>query len=145
MKQQDVEATEITATDPPLDTQPLATRMAQLVDERKASDIQVLRVRELVSYADWFVICSAASDRQVDAIADHVRSTLKEERDRAPLSAEGTKSSQWVVVDYGEVVLHIFFEPVRTFYQLEELWAEAPRLDWQADPADAPGPENAAG
>ncbi len=138
MKQQDVEATEITATDPPLDTQPLAARVAALVDERKASDIQVLRVRELVSYADWFVICSAASDRQVDAIADHVRATLKAERGTVPLSAEGTRTSQWVVVDYGEVVLHIFFEPVRAFYQLEELWAEAPRLDWQAADA-APG------
>jgi len=145
LKQQDVEATEITATDPPLDTQPLAARVAALADERKASNIQVLRVRELVSYADWFVICSAASDRQVDAIADHIRSTLKAERGTAPLSSEGTRSSQWVVVDYGEVVVHIFYEPVRAFYQLEELWAEAPRLDWQANDGASAGPEHAAG
>ena len=72
---------------------------------------------------------SARSDRQVAAICRHIDDTLRVEDDRRPLSIEGNKQNHWVVVDYGDAVVHIFYEPVRTFYELERLWADAPELE----------------
>ena len=125
-------ATEPEASSPellPLESRQDAERIALLAAERKATDVRVLRVRELVQYTDFFVICSARSDRQVAAIREHVQSGMKAERDLRPLSVEGTDTHQWAVVDFGEVVVHIFFEPVREFYQLESLWSDAKEIE----------------
>ena len=113
----------------PLDTQPLVERIASLAWDKKATNVRALRVRELVHYTDWFITMSARSDRQVAAIYRHIDDTLRVEDDRRPLSIEGTQQNHWVVVDYGDVVVHIFYEPVRTFYELERLWADAPELE----------------
>jgi ribosome-associated protein len=99
----------------------------QAVLERKALDIVALDVRELTTMADVFIICSGRSNRQVSAIAEHIRTTLKKHRIR-PLSVEGRKEGHWVLMDYGHVVIHIFYEPVRSFYNLESLWADAVRI-----------------
>lgn len=117
----------------PLESRQDAERIALLAAERKATDVRVLRVRELVQYTDFFVICSARSDRQVAAIREHVQATMKAERGLRPLSVEGTDTHQWAVIDFGEVVVHIFFEPVREFYQLESLWSDAKEI-----PVDLP-------
>ena len=113
----------------PLDTQPLVERISSLAWDKKATNVRALRVRELVHYTDWFITMSARSDRQVAAIYRHIDDTLRVEDNRTPLSIEGTQQNHWVVVDYGDVVVHIFYEPVRTFYELERLWADAPELE----------------
>lgn len=113
----------------PLDNQPLAERIAQLAADVKGTHIRALRMRELVQYTDWFVVVSGRSDRQVGAIWEHVTDVLREEDGIRPLSVEGSEQNQWVLVDFGDVVLHVFYEPVRDFYQLEQLWGTAPELD----------------
>ena len=105
----------------------LAKRVAVLASERKAIDIQVLELAKLTSFTDYFVVCSGSSDRQVKAIADSVEVSLKEEGQR-PIGAEGAAGSKWVLVDYGSVVLHVFYEAEREYYALEKLWFDAPRL-----------------
>ncbi len=91
---------------------------------RKARDMLLLDVRELTTLADVFMLCTGRSNRQVSAIADHIRRFLKEHGIR-PLYVEGMKEGHWVLLDYGQVVIHVFYEPVRQFYDLESLWADA--------------------
>ncbi|HMA85284.1 MAG TPA: ribosome silencing factor [Desulfosalsimonadaceae bacterium] len=91
---------------------------------RKASDLLLLDVRELTTLADVFMLCTGRSNRQVSAIADHIRRFLKDHGIR-PLYVEGMKEGHWVLLDYGQVVIHVFYEPVRQFYDLESLWADA--------------------
>ncbi|HSM74708.1 MAG TPA: ribosome silencing factor [Desulfobacterales bacterium] len=95
---------------------------------RKAIGVVVLDVHDLTSLADYFIICSGKSNRQVSAIADHVQRELKIAGIR-PLSVEGAREGHWVLLDYGYVVIHVFYEPVRHFYDLEGLWADAPRVE----------------
>ena len=86
-----------------------------------------MEVGQLTSLADYFIICAGRSDTQVQAITQSIEENLGRLGAR-PLSVEGYTSGQWVVMDYGDVVVHIFFEPVREFYDLERLWARAPRV-----------------
>ena len=95
--------------------------------ERKAEDILVLDMRKLTSVADAFLICSGRSNRQVTAIADSVQKALKKQNIR-PLSVEGKTDGHWVLMDYGHVIIHIFYETVREFYDLEGLWRDAERV-----------------
>ena len=95
--------------------------------ERKAYDLVVMEVGQLTSLADYFLICTGRSDTQVQAITQSVEDHLRRAGSR-PLSIEGAASAQWVVIDYGDVVVHVFNEPVRDFYDLERLWARAPRV-----------------
>ncbi|MCW7755152.1 ribosome silencing factor [Desulfobotulus sp. H1] len=94
---------------------------------RKAESIVALDLRALISYADVFLVMSVNSTRQAKAVADHIRRKLKEHSVR-PLGIDGVEEGQWVLMDYGNVILHIFHEPVRSFYDLEGLWADAPRF-----------------
>jgi len=94
---------------------------------KKAFDIVVLDVQNLTSIADTFIICSGRSNRQVIAIAKHIHIELKKQRVQ-PLGIEGLKEGHWVVLDYGHVIIHVFYEPVREFYNLEGLWIEAKRI-----------------
>ena len=87
----------------------------------------LLKVRELSSFADYFIICSGTSDRQVRSIADHIEERLKKEG-VLPLGIEGRQGGQWILMDYGEVIFHVFYEATREFYDIERLWAEAPSL-----------------
>lgn len=107
--------------------QALARKIAQLVLDKKAKDVLILDVRGMTSYADYFVIASGESDRQVSAMADNVLSEMKQAENLRPIGHEGTETGQWVLIDYGEVVVHLFFEEVRAFYDLEGLWADAAR------------------
>lgn len=95
---------------------------------RKAGRISVLDLRGISPVADYFIICSAKSTRQTDAIADHILSELRAKGVKA-LSADGQGDSQWVLLDYGYVMIHVFYEPVRDFYDLEGLWMDAPRIE----------------
>ncbi len=99
----------------------------QAVLGKKAESVVILGVQELTSLADAFIICSGKSNRQVMAIAEHIKTSLKKQQMQA-LRIEGLKEGHWVLMDYGDVIIHIFYEPVRTLYDLEGLWADAPRL-----------------
>ena len=96
--------------------------------EKKALDVEILDMDGLVDYTDIFVICSARNRRQVRAIAEAVRATVKADLGRYANGVEGLDAARWVLVDFGEVVVHIFDEPLRGFYDLDGLWADAPRL-----------------
>lgn len=95
---------------------------------RKAMELVVLDVTRVTDVADIFMICSGRSSRQVSAIAEFIESELKKSGIR-PLAVEGIKDGQWVLIDYGHVVIHVFYDPVRRFYDLESLWADAGRID----------------
>ena len=102
----------------------LARRIVELAEDKKAADIVLLELAPLTTLADYFVICSGGSERQLDAIADGVVSTLRDDRVR-PIGREGTASSHWVLIDYGSVIVHIFTPPERDYYGLEKHWSEA--------------------
>ena len=95
--------------------------------QRKAKDLMVLQVKALSSFADYFMICSGTSDRQVKAIASWLQESLKKSG-MIPLGLEGMQHGQWVLMDYGDIIIHIFYEPLRGFYDLEKFWSEAPKM-----------------
>jgi ribosome-associated protein len=105
----------------PLD---LARRVVELAEDKKAADIVLLELAPLTTLADYFVICSGGSERQLDAIADGIISTLRDERIR-PIGREGTAASHWVLIDFGSVIVHVFTPPERDYYALEKHWSEA--------------------
>ena len=105
----------------------------QAVLDRKAMQVVALDVRELTSIADAFIICSGRSNRQVSAIAEHIERQLRGHKIK-PLSVEGTAEGHWVLMDYGHVIIHVFFDPVREFYDLEGLWSDARRIPIPAAP-----------
>ena len=106
----------------------LATEIAKLALEKKASDIIILKVAPLTSIADYFVICSGSTNTQVKAIAEHVVSELKEKRNR-PQHIEGLGNQEWVLLDYIDVIAHIFQPHKREFYGLERLWGDAEKIE----------------
>lgn len=95
--------------------------------DRKAYDLVVLDTAELTSVADYFVICSGRSDTQVQAIADAIEHDGRE-RGMRPLAIEGREQGRWALLDFDDVVVHVFYAPVREFYELERLWIRAPRV-----------------
>jgi ribosome-associated protein len=106
---------------PPLD---VARRIVDTAEDKKAADIVLLELGELTTVADYFVICSGGSERQIDAIADGIVDTLRLDGVR-PIGREGTPDSHWVLLDFGSVIVHIFTPPERDYYQLERHWAQA--------------------
>jgi len=98
----------------------------QALQARKAMHLVVLEMEDLTSVADAFIICSGKSHRQVTAIADFVQRELKKQG-KSPLNVEGKKDGHWILMDYGDVIIHIFYEPLRHFYDLEGLWIDAKR------------------
>jgi ribosome-associated protein len=102
----------------------LARRIVELAEDKKAADIVLLELAPITSLTDYFVICSGGSERQLDAIADGIISTLRDEKIK-PIGREGTPASHWVLVDYGSVIVHIFTPPEREYYGLEKHWSEA--------------------
>jgi ribosome-associated protein len=102
--------------------------LARFALEKKACDLVVMEVRELTSIADYFIICSGRSDRQVQSIAQGIDENLSK-AGLAPLSVEGASRGHWVLMDFSDVIVHIFYEPVREFYDLDGLWGDAPRSE----------------
>jgi ribosome-associated protein len=99
---------------------------------KKALNLTLLEMKGITSFTDYFFICSGNSDRQVQAIAEGIQEALKGEGLR-PLGLEGTLEGKWILMDYEDVVAHIFLEPVRQFYDLEGLWVDAPRINLQKE------------
>ena len=96
--------------------------------QRKAKDLIILNVKEYSSIADYFIICSGTSDRQVQAIAASIHENLKE-YGILPLGIEGERIGKWVLMDYADVIIHIFYEPIREFYDIERLWSDVPCME----------------
>jgi ribosome-associated protein len=111
----------------PLESKDKALKAARAAQDKKAKDILVLGLKGLTPIADYFVICSGESTTQVKAIAEQVEEKF-DEADIKPLGIEGLKYSHWVLMDYGDVIIHIFEQETRTFYELEKLWIDAKRI-----------------
>jgi ribosome-associated protein len=103
---------------------------AHVATENKGRDVLVLDMRGITPLYDFFVLVTGASRRQIHTITEEIDDAMHERGDRR-LSVEGYESSKWVVQDYGDVVVHVFDDPTRQYYAIEELWADAPRVDWQ--------------
>jgi ribosome-associated protein len=103
-----------------------AVLCAKLALQKKAFGTTVLHVGTLSSIAEYFVICSGRSVRQTRAISDHIRAKLKEMEKQIPLGVEGEHEGVWILLDYDDVVVHVFYEPTRAHYSLERVWSDAP-------------------
>jgi ribosome-associated protein len=105
----------------------LAERIAEIAADRKAIDIRVLDLRDVVTYTDYFVICTGNTERQTKAIHDAIYQELKDSDDRLlPRRSEGEREARWILLDYLDTVVHIFTPAARDYYRLEQLWGEAP-------------------
>lgn len=102
---------------------------ARAADSKKAADIVTLRLVEITQFTDYFVICSGSSSRQVQAIAEEVTDKLRE-RGARPMNTEGYNNAEWVLIDYGAFVVHVFSNTARQFYDLERLWRDAERVEF---------------
>lgn len=102
---------------------------AQAADEKKATDIVVQEVRDLIGVTDYFVIATAANNRQVEAIVDEIEAAERKFAQAKPLHREGTQDGSWSLLDYGDFVVHVFQPETREYYRLEALWNDAPVLD----------------
>lgn len=114
---------------------------ARAASDKRASDIVAIDVGELLVVTDYFVICTGNTDIQVRAIADEVEDRLREEGGIKPIGREGVSEGRWVLLDFGDLVIHIFQPEERDFYRLENLWSDAPRLEL---PEDVTGPDSGA-
>jgi ribosome-associated protein len=104
----------------------LAAAAIEFAADRKALDIVQLDLRGIIGYTDYFVICTGRSDRQVKAIHDAIHQGMKSEHGRLPRRVEGVSQAKWILMDYLDVVVHVFTPETREYYRLEQLWGEAP-------------------
>jgi ribosome-associated protein len=112
------------------DSQVLCDAIVEGMQENKAKDIVVLDLREIHNaVCDYFVICSGDSSTQVDGISSSVMRHTRKELSEKPYSVEGQSNREWILLDYVSVVAHVFYKETRTFYELEDLWADAVRVD----------------
>ncbi|MBN8708480.1 MAG: ribosome silencing factor [Verrucomicrobia bacterium 61-8] len=111
------------------DGEKLARACAAAAADKKAEDITVLDMQGISTFTDYFVICSGSSEPQLKAIASSIREQCREKLDRKPASEDGFPISQWIVLDYGDVIVHLFHNDKREFYGLENLWSDAKRLE----------------
>ena len=121
----------------PLDSAALAQLAAEACDDRKATDVVLIRVDQVAYLTDWFVVCSGGSPVQVRAIARSVEEKLKENARRRPLRLEGIAEGRWVLLDYGELIVHVMGAQERHFYDLEGFWSHG-ELHKHASTAETP-------
>jgi ribosome-associated protein len=121
---------------PASDPTQVAVLGARAADAKKASSTLILDVGPLLGITDRFVITSGTNDRQVRTIAEEVEARLKRLQGRSPLRTEGLDDARWVLLDYGDVVVHVFNDEARRYYDLERLWSDATRIEWEAADAE---------
>ena len=109
-----------------MDSDALVAEIARFAADKKARDVVALDLREVLGYTDYFLICSGNTNRQTKAIHDGILEGLKREHGTLPRRVEGASRADWILMDYLDVVVHIFTPDVRNYYRLEELWGEAP-------------------
>ena len=118
---------------PPLaDALHRACMAAKVAADNKARDVVVLDMRPCTPLFDYFVIATGSSRRQIHTLAEEIDAAMRDEGDER-IGIEGYEASKWVVQDYGDVVMHVFDPDTRDYYKLEELWADAPKIDWEAE------------
>jgi ribosome-associated protein len=117
----------------------LARRIAALAGGKGAQEIVALEVGPLVGYTDAIVICTARNERQAKAICDEVQLRLKREDDVRPERVDGLAEARWILLDYLDVILHVFVPETRERYRLEQLWGEAPEIELELEPASSAG------
>ena len=111
----------------------LACVAARAADDKKADDTIVLNVGELLGITEYFVVTSASNRRLVRTIVESIEEQVREQLQRSPLRLEGLTEQQWVLMDYGDVVVHVFTEEQRQYYEIERLYRDVPRVDWAAE------------
>ncbi|HEX7521659.1 MAG TPA: ribosome silencing factor [Acidimicrobiia bacterium] len=114
----------------PTDANHRAIAAAVAADAKNAHDTVVLDVGDIIGITDLFVLTSATNTRQVRTVVDEIEHVLKRDAQIAPGSVEGLDDASWVLLDYGDVIVHVFLTDTRAFYDLDKLWADAPRVDW---------------
>lgn len=117
----------------------LAVAAARAADDKSATDIVVLDVGDVLGICGYFVLATASNPRQVKAVAEEVEEQLRERFGESPRSVEGAAERRWVLLDYTEVVVHVFHTDEREYYRIERLYGDSPRIDWQpVSPAGDP-------
>lgn len=106
----------------------MVEEIVKLLEDKKAEDIVVLDMKSKVDYTDYFIICSAHSTKHAQGVSDYVLTEL-EKRGIQPLNVEGWETGNWIILDYDTIIVHIFYEPIRRLYALEELWGDFPQVE----------------
>jgi ribosome-associated protein len=114
---------------PQQDSEALAERIAAIASDRKAINLVVVDLRGMVGYTDFFVVCTGNTERQTKAIHDAVYRDLKDHEGLLPRRSEGVTEARWILLDYLDVVLHVFTPEAREFYRLDNLWGDAPKRE----------------
>lgn len=112
-----------------IDSETLARACAAAAEDKKAENPVILNMQEIANFTDYFVICSGSSEPQLKAIASSIREQVREKFDLRPRTEDGAPISQWIILDYGDVIVHLFHTEKREVYGLENLWSDAPRLE----------------
>jgi ribosome-associated protein len=108
----------------------LAALIARIADNQHGSDVLVLAVGDVLGVTEYFVIVSASNRRLVRTLVDEIEVQTRELTGRSPLRNEGVREQQWVLVDYGDVIVHVFLAEVREYYEIERLYTDVPKVDW---------------
>lgn len=117
----------------------LAVAAARIADDGHGFDILVLHVGDVLSLTEYFVIVGASNKRLVDALTDQIEAKVRDQTGRSPIRVEGAREHQWVLIDYGDVIVHVFLAEVRDFYEIERLYSDVAKVDW----ADVSSPATA--
>lgn len=116
------------------DARQLAITAAQVADAHHGNDVLILHVGDVLALTEYFVVVGASNKRLVNAIVDEVEAQLKVLVERAPIRVEGMRENQWVLIDYGDVIVHVFLDEVRAFYEIERLYTDVPKVAWAEAP-----------
>ena len=111
----------------------LAVSAARFGDALKATDVIVLHVGDVLGVTEYFVVMSGSNRRLVDALVEEVEARVREASGRSPVRVEGARENQWVLIDYGDVIVHVFLSEIREFYEIERLYTDVPKVDWAGD------------
>ena len=103
----------------------LARDIAGVLDEKKGEDVLIMDLTRVADFTDYFVICTGGSIRTINSLKQEIQTNVKQSYERTAMNVEGDAASGWILMDYGDVIVHIFTKPMREFYQLEEFWSEA--------------------
>ena len=114
-----------------IDSRELACEIARIIDDKKGTDVVVLPVGDVVGITEYFVVASASNVRQVGAVTDAVLGDVRVLAERGPLRSEGTREKQWVLIDYGDVIVHVFVDEARRFYEIERLYKDIAPIEWR--------------
>jgi ribosome-associated protein len=114
----------------------LAVAAAQVADAHHATEVLVLHVGDVLALTEYFVIAGASNKRLVSAVVEEVEAQLKVLLDRAPNRVEGIRENQWVLIDYGDVIVHVFLAEIRDFYEIERLYTDVPKIEWSQTSVD---------